>query len=135
MTETPHGEARPLHRGTSESSRGRLWTALYYGRRYAHVGVWGAAKRRPKLPCQSALAQRRPREGSEGPLWRVSGLPLGQLCHGQVAQVTTYPDLLRLRRLPCTNRVRREVLQSVETGRATANSELPNGTPQPPGRF
>eukprot|EP00969_Alexandrium_andersonii_P226089 9984321-Alexandrium_andersonii.AAC.1 len=57
------------------------------GRRRFHIATLGAAKRRQKLPRQSALAhsaapvRRQPREDSEGPLWRGAGLPLGRLGH------------------------------------------------------
>eukprot|EP00969_Alexandrium_andersonii_P272876 12061628-Alexandrium_andersonii.AAC.1 len=55
----------------------------------------GAASRRPKLPCQSALAHSaapiwgRPGEGSEGPLWSGVGLLLGRFGHRQAAGAQT----------------------------------------------
>eukprot|EP00969_Alexandrium_andersonii_P039250 1720222-Alexandrium_andersonii.AAC.1 len=46
----------------------------------------------------TAPVGRRPREGSERPLWRGVGLPPGRLRHRQAARVATYPELVRLSR-------------------------------------
>eukprot|EP00969_Alexandrium_andersonii_P361801 15458349-Alexandrium_andersonii.AAC.1 len=49
----------------------------YYGRERSDRATLGAASRHPKLPRKRIFAHstapvgRRPREGSEGPLWRV----------------------------------------------------------------
>eukprot|EP00969_Alexandrium_andersonii_P248844 10997309-Alexandrium_andersonii.AAC.1 len=53
-----------------------------HGRICVLTATLGAAKRRPKLPCQSALAHstapvERLGEGSEGPLWKGLGVPPG----------------------------------------------------------
>eukprot|EP00969_Alexandrium_andersonii_P319208 14101254-Alexandrium_andersonii.AAC.1 len=58
----------------------------------SHSDSCGDTKRRPKLPCQSALAHGtapvggQPRKGSEGPLWRVVRLPAWRLGRKQVAK-------------------------------------------------
>eukprot|EP00969_Alexandrium_andersonii_P355880 15445396-Alexandrium_andersonii.AAC.1 len=66
----------------------------------ALTGQLGAPLRgAPELLCESIFAPstapvgRRPPEGSEGPLWRGVGLPLGRLGHSRAARVTTYIDL------------------------------------------
>eukprot|EP00969_Alexandrium_andersonii_P293728 12982686-Alexandrium_andersonii.AAC.1 len=70
MAKTPRREpGSPLRRPFRALGGASRWAPF-------HISTWGAAKRCPKLPCQSAFAHssapigRRSREGSERPLWR-----------------------------------------------------------------
>eukprot|EP00969_Alexandrium_andersonii_P043722 1917247-Alexandrium_andersonii.AAC.1 len=56
MAEAPRREARPFTEALQSHPGAASRRAPYYGRRCFRIATRGAAKRRPKLPCPSALA-------------------------------------------------------------------------------
>eukprot|EP00969_Alexandrium_andersonii_P265509 11733361-Alexandrium_andersonii.AAC.1 len=60
MAEAPEGGQPPSAEALQSPLGAASRRAPYYERRCFHIATWGVAKRRPKLPCHSALAHTAP---------------------------------------------------------------------------